>query len=174
MMTEPTPTRSTPNADPTPAYKQEVSPDALMSDFRGKPIIRILIFTVIIHVCVIGVFSFGYLKEQVLGEDTSQLSEQERLEVAVREGTTALRKIAERHEISVQDLSASFGQSAPPPAVPAAPEAADSGTGQTPADPADGDKPASEIERALQETAPPPAEPDLDNDLDKEAPIFPE
>ena len=93
------------NPPASPAHTQPVSPDTLMSDFRGKPIVAIVIFTLIAHGLFIGVFSLGYLRDQVLGEDTSSLSEDERMDIALDEGTKALREIAERHNLSVQDLS---------------------------------------------------------------------
>jgi hypothetical protein len=89
-------------------YENEVSPDTLMNDFRGKPIVGIVALTLIIHAVLIGVFSIGYIKETFLGEDTSNLSKEERLNVAVREATILLREICERHDLSPQELSNRF------------------------------------------------------------------
>lgn len=89
-------------------YSDDVSPDSLMSDFRGRPIIAILAFTVIAHVIVVGGFSIGYMKNVVFGEDTSAMSEKERTDMAVRDATTSLREIAERYGISPQELSDRF------------------------------------------------------------------
>ena len=93
---------------PAQTYTDDVSPDSLMSDFRGRPIIAILAFTVIAHVVVVGGFSIGYMKNAVFGEDTSSMSEKDRLDMAVREATTSLREIAERYGISPQELSERF------------------------------------------------------------------
>ena len=87
---------------------REISPDALMSDFRGRPVMSILTFTVIAHLLFIGFFSLGYLRNQVFGESNSSLSEEERLDQAMEEATRSLRKIAERHGIQPQDLSEQF------------------------------------------------------------------
>ena len=73
---------------------REISPDALMSDFRGRPVMSILTFTVIAHLLFIGFFSLGYLRIQVFGESYSSLSEEERLDQAMEEATRSLRKIS--------------------------------------------------------------------------------
>ena len=99
---------NTPNDQPASAKHEQVSPDALMNDFKGKPIARIVIFTVIIHAIFIGLFSFGYIRNEVMGEDTAELTEDERMDLAVKESTTALRDIADRYDINVRDLSKAF------------------------------------------------------------------
>ena len=88
----------------------DVSPDSLMSDFRGRPIAAIVAFTVIVHVVVVGGFSLGYMKNAVFGENTSSMSETERLDMAVRDASTSLREIAERYGISPQELSDRFAE----------------------------------------------------------------
>ncbi len=89
-------------------YPDDVSPDSLMSDFRGRPIIIILAFTVVVHLLLVGVFSIGYLKKEILGEGTAAMSEEQRLDAAVLEATKAFRDIAERHDVSPQELSSRF------------------------------------------------------------------
>lgn len=145
-------------------HVEDVSPDALMQDFRGRPLVTILIVTLIVHALFIGVFSFGYLKGQILGEDTSSMTEGERMEIAVREGTIALREIAERYELSVQDLSSQFSGGSARPAArvdDAQREDAASSAPNTDAP----DEPASDIERTLQETEVGPEDPELEDDL---------
>lgn len=148
---------------PTSGDPDAVSPDELMDDFRGRPIAKIVVVTLIAHVLVVGAFSIGYLKDQLLGVDTSQLSEEERLDIAVREGTTALREIADRHNVNVQDLSSRFAGGARKPATP--PPADDPAQPDAPApppvDPDAPNKPDSAIEQQLKETADGPAKPDL-------------
>ncbi|MDG2219735.1 MAG: hypothetical protein P8L85_00020 [Rubripirellula sp.] len=92
------------------SYADDVSPDSLMSDFRGRPLAAIVIFTVIVHVAVIGAFSIGYMRNAVFGEDTSAMSEDERVDLAVRDATSSLREIAERYGISPQELSDRFSR----------------------------------------------------------------
>ena len=105
------------------------------------------------------------------------LTDEQRMDNAVREGTSALREIAEQYDVSVQDLSARFAGAAPPPVVDAGDDDAagdPAGDGETPSDgqtPAD---PGSDIERALQETEAGPAVPELTDDIEEEDPIFPE
>ena len=144
-------------------FVDEVSPDSLMGDFRGRPFVAILAFTVIVHAVLIGVFSFGYLKNQVLGEDTSSLSEEERMDIAVREATSSLRDIAERHGVSPQDLSDRFSagglttnsNSTSPPDTAGEQDAPADGDDTTP------EGPQSAIEKELQETKDGPELPDL-------------
>lgn len=158
------------NAPATPTYSDAVTPESMMSDFRGRPVVGILSFTVIVHAVLVSIFSIGYLKSELLGEDTSSLSEEERLEVAVREATTSLREIAERHGLSAQDLTSQFagGESrtatsttGPPSVVSAEPEAPN---GTTP----DAGAPESAIEKELNTTADGPDLPELPPDLPAE------
>ena len=153
-----------------PAYSDEVTPESMMSDFRGRPVVGILSFTVIVHVVLVSVFSFGYLKNELLGEDTSSLSEEERLEVAVREATTSLRGIAERHGLSPQDLTSQFagGDSRPATSATSQPAAEPSGPDTPGETTAETDEPESAIERELNTTANGPDVPDLPPDLPTE------
>lgn len=153
----------------TSGYASEVTPESMMSDFRGRPIIGILGVTVIVHVILVGVFSVGYLKNELLGEDTSSLSEEERMDVAVREATASLREIAERHGVSPQDLTKQFADGkARDSATPTNPEMPPgSPTATTP----DTETPKSAIEKELDkvEKGPelPPALPKDEDDLFK-------
>lgn len=155
---------------PTPTFADDVSPDSLMSDFRGRPIVSIVVFTLIVHVVVVGVFSVGYLKDQIMGVDNSKLSEKERLDNAVREGTIALREIAERHDVTLQNLSSRFAngstkRAATPIAGGDTPEKTD--PTKTPDTPK---QPVSDIEKKLNEKKAGPAVPDLSPD--KEDDLF--
>lgn len=121
--------------------KNEPTPDELMESFKGRSLKSIVVFTVIVHAVVLLGTSIPFLWKAVAGEDTSQLSEEERIEAAVREATASLREIAEDHGLKAQDLSSQFsgGPKAPKPANldPATP------TGTTP-DPKDPDNPIEE------------------------------
>lgn len=151
-----------------PTNADEVSPDALMSDFRGRPVVTILAFTIIIHVVLIGVFSIGYLKNELLGEDTSALSEDERLNLAVEEATKSLRKIAERHGVRPQDLSERFSSNGARSPTQETTEPQVPGTNDTPLPTETSEEPnpttaepPSAIEKELQEKADGPDLPDL-------------
>ncbi|MBT3201813.1 MAG: hypothetical protein HN350_18075 [Phycisphaerales bacterium] len=149
-------------------YPDDTSPDSLMGDFRGRPIIKILILTLLVHAVLIGVFSIGYLKEQLLGEDTSEMSKEQRIEVAVREATRELKKIADRHEMSVQELSDQFASGKPRPVTPPTTRKPVEPTTQPGGDPT---KPESAIEKTLKTKTDGPDLPDLapkeDDDLFK-------
>ena len=136
-------------------YPSDVSPDSLMSDFRGRGILAILAFTVIVHLVIVVGSSYSYLREEVFGEDTSTLSESDRIDLAVREATTALREIAEKHGISPQDLSSRFASNG----LQAAPKQA-LAPGVT-ASPASPEEPKSPIEQTLQKKDDGPDQPDL-------------
>lgn len=163
-------------------YKIEVTPDSLMYDFRGRSVLWIAVFAIIIHVGIIGGFSYNYLKELILGENTSTMSEEELLDNAVREATIALQDIAEKHGVSPQELGNRFAKGSPRPPKTTDPKpvatdapAEDSGTPdgdvgteptqpETPPEPGtstEPEEPMSAIEQTLQETAPGPELPEL-------------
>ncbi len=143
-------------------YADDVSPDSLMSDFRGRPIVAVLIFTLVVHVVLVGVFSIGYLKNRVLGEDTSVMSKEQRLDIAVREATTSLREIAERHGLSPQELSSRFAAGDLRSTPTTSPKSGAPIVEEVPPvpDPAS-EEPGSAIEKTLQEKAVGPDLPDL-------------
>ncbi|OUX04906.1 MAG: hypothetical protein CBE00_11720 [Planctomycetaceae bacterium TMED240] len=148
----------------------DVSPDSLMSDFRGRPIAAIVAFTVIVHVVVVGGFSVGYMKNAVFGEDTSAMSETERLDMAVRDATTSLREIAERYGISPQELSDRFAEGKTQSSItdstkaaetPATAQQATSEASMTSSDQLGSQQPGSAIESELQIEAAGPQVPAL-------------
>ena len=145
--------------------KEEVSPDSLMGDFRGRGLITIVIVTVIAHVVVFGATSIGYIKSELLGPETGKMSQEEKIDNAVQEATLAIRDIAGKYELSPQDISDRFAQGGSRTnAVKASSNKTDdtqqAPTAKTPEPPAD-DTPKSAIEKQLETVAPPPAAPDL-------------
>ncbi len=157
-----------------------VSPDSLMSDFRGRSLSGMVILAVVAHVLFVGVFSLGYLARQIFGKPTSAMTEQQRLDEAVRESTTELRRIAERYDIKVQDLSQRFAGGAPGPAAPTQPATTPPPTDEShssvePTAPSETEPapPTSEIERTLQQKEVGPSVPDLKNQDDLFAPKSP-
>jgi transposase-like protein len=120
--------------------KNDVTPDDLMSDFRGKGIAPILIFTVFIHAVLLLGTSVPWLMETFTGGVDKNVAEEERMKDAVREATGSLRDIAEKYGIHPEELSSQFTKGAKPaPAVSKA---------ETPAEP-----PAD----AVEPSATPPA-----------------
>jgi hypothetical protein len=87
----------------------EVTPDSLMAQFKGKGVVPILIFTLVVHFVLIIGSSVPYLAKSVFGADKSKLSEEERLKSAVEDATAALREIADDHGLNPQDISSQFG-----------------------------------------------------------------
>lgn len=101
--------------------KEEVSPDSLMQDFRGKPVLTIVIFTVIVHAVFLGAFSYGYIKQDILGIKPKQMTEEQRVDAAVAESTEALQDIADEYKIDFSVLTDRLGtgeRSAPAEAEP--------------------------------------------------------
>jgi hypothetical protein len=63
---------------------------------------------VVIHAVLLLGTSIPFLMKAVTGKDTSGLSEQERMELAMKDATESLREIAEEHGLNVQDISNNF------------------------------------------------------------------
>lgn len=95
---------------------QEITPDQLLESFRGRSFKSVILFTVIIHVVIVGGTSIPYLMKSIAGKSASKLSEKDRTELAAREATDALREIATKHGIKPQDLSSRIAGGAEPKA----------------------------------------------------------
>lgn len=149
--------------------KQETTPDQLMEAFHGRSFKSVILFTVIVHVVVLGGTSVPYFMRSIAGKSDSKLSEQERTEIAAREATSALRDIATKHGLKPQDLSTRIAGGA----APAAPKEETPAPAEEPAAPApeEAEKPKSAIEKELDvkedgPTVPPvPTEEATDDDL---------
>lgn len=152
------------------------SPDSLMGDFHSKPLLKIILVTVIVHLLIVGGFSFGYFKRQLLGQSTASMTDAQKLDLAVRDGTTALREIAERYGVNVQDLSGRFSGSAAPRPAPAMQPDAQPATQPGSDAPVNNDQstppqqPKSEIEKVIEQKEPGPEVPDLS--IEKEGDLF--
>lgn len=152
-----------------PVYKEEITPDSLMGDFRGRGVITILIFTLVIHGVIILCTSFGYLKTEVMGADADTMSKEELVDAAVKEATVSIRDIAEKYGLSPQEISDRFakGGSRTDKAMGETAPASDPAESATTAPPApEPDKPLSEIEKTLQEAQQGPAVPNMEEDED--------
>ncbi len=140
----------------------QASPDELMESFKGHSIKKIVIFTVIVHVVLILGTSASFFYERLLGADSQVLSQEERMDLAVREATTSIRAIAEKYDLKPQELSSQFADKKAKAPVEAASDTEAEGVSANPetgtaADPdtgdADADKPLSTIEKELQKKA---------------------
>lgn len=151
----------------TPPKVDAVSPDELMSDFRGHSLLKIVVFTVIIHVFVLAIFSPGYIKAQVFGEsedpadEVAEMSDEEKLDKAQKDGKAALREVADRYGLTIKELRAQLD--AEPTAATTTP------TTNTP-DTADTTEPGSQYQRDLEVAVDAPTEPDLS--VDEEEDLF--
>lgn len=163
----------------------ETSPDHLMDNFRGRSMKSIIFFTLVVHVVGLTATSTSYLWKLVAGADSSKLSEEERVQLAVKEATSSLRGIAEKHGLKAQDLGERFTSKAPKAEIPKTndPKAETPKTDapitknptaeiptKEPAEvPANGDgaqpgKPKSSMEKQIESKANGPAMPGLDNE----------
>ena len=142
--------------------KEEVTPDQLMKHFQGSSLKSIIIFTLIIHAVLIAGTSYHYLYKKVVGEDTSEVSEKERTEAAMREATVALRKIAEVHGLNPQDLSSQLAGGARK--SPKAPNKESDPKGSQDNPPTESEKPKSAIEEEISTKATGPTVPNPEED----------
>lgn len=146
----------------TTTKSEQTTPAELLESFKGRSLKSIVIFTVAVHLVLLVVTGGSYFFKS--GEDTSKLSEEERMKLAVGEATSSLREIAEKHGLKPQDLSSSFSEGKPK-AEKSAPEPADTPEDTQPADPG---AEKSEIEKEIEKVAPGPALPAVeDEDLFK-------
>lgn len=82
----------------------DVRTDVMMRDFKGHKIIMLIGAAVLVHVVIILASSFGYIRNEVFGADTTGMSKEDRVKVALGEATSALAQIVERHDLTVDDV----------------------------------------------------------------------
>ena len=87
---------------------ESITPDSLMGDFKGKKLVIAILLAIVLHAVLILGTSFNYLKTEVFGTDTSEMSKEDRVQVAIGEATAELGKIAKRHGLSVEDITSKF------------------------------------------------------------------
>ena len=142
----------------------DTTPDELMEHFQGRSLGSIIVFTVIVHAVVLLGTSVPFVWKTFFGADTAKMTEEERVELAVKEATASLREIAEEHGLKPQDLSNQFASGAPrapkasPTANPETTPPADNGTGDDPGEP------KSAIEKELDKKADGPSVPPVEDD----------
>jgi uncharacterized membrane protein len=140
-----------------------------MRVFQGAGWGKMIAFTVVLHVVVIGGSSVPYLLRSFGGALSGERSREERIEKAVADATASLQKIAEANGVNPRELSERFGAAGGPPAAAPAPAPKPV---EPPAAPAKSDDPPpppkSAIEKELEKKTPGPALPNLDDDLFKE------
>ena len=132
-----------------------------MKTFEGRSLKSIILFTVVVHAVLLTGTSVPYLWSTVAGEDTTGQSEEERLQAATKEATTAMREIAERYQLKPQDLSSRFTDGAPkaPAAAANSSDAASEGTSTDEAE-----EPESVIEQEIKKVEEGPELPPVEDD----------
>ena len=141
-------------------YKEETTPDELMESFQGRSLSSIVVFTIVIHAALILGTSIPFLTKSVFGEDTSEMTEEDKVKAAVKEASESIKEIAKAHGMTPQDLSAKFSG----PSRPSAPKPVDKPTPATPASSnpdADPEDPKSSIEKELDVKADGPEKPKI-------------
>ena len=88
----------------------DLNPDDLMSDFRSKGLLRIIIFTFVIHGVVLLGSSVPWMYDSLFSSVDENASEEERIKEAVREATGSLKDIAEKYGIHPEELSSQFSK----------------------------------------------------------------
>jgi hypothetical protein len=153
-----------------PTQNKETTPDQLLEAFRGRSIKSIVIFTLIVHIVIIGGASVPYFIKKIAGDAASELSEQERTDLAIREATSTIRDIAAKHGIKPQDLSSSLAGKAPkaPKAeTPTSEEEPPAPPTETPEDPKSAIEQELEVQKVGPEVPSIPVEEASDDDLFK-------
>jgi hypothetical protein len=154
----------------SPSSNNEASPGDLLASFNGRSLKTIIVFTVVVHAVLLLTTSGGYLWRVVTGAGGANLSEDERMDLAIKETSAAMRRIAEQHGLKPQELGSRFAaptSKAPPPKPePAAEPKAEPKAEPAGATPAEPEEPKSAIEKELKKAVPGPAVP-ADEDLFK-------
>ncbi len=150
------------NQSPT----NETTPGDLLTNFNGRSLKSIILFTIVVHAVLLLATSGPYIWKALAGADSSKLSESERIDLAVKETQSAMRRIAEEHGLKPQDLGSRFAApAATPKAEPKTDPKAEPAT--EPKSPPPGpEEPKSTIEKELKKAEPGPAVP-ADEDLFK-------
>jgi hypothetical protein len=167
-----------------PSPVNATSPADLLSNFHGRSLKSIILFTLVVHAVLLLGTGGPYLWRSLFGPDSSKMSESERMDLAFKEASASMRRIAEEHGLKPQDLGNRFSNpvAAPAPApaavtaTPAAPAAAETKVDTAPAPapeaatttPPEPEAPKSAIEQELKKAVPGPAVPAIeDEDLFK-------
>jgi len=103
--------------------RSSAEPEDLMRDFRGGGLVKFAIMALVVHAVVIVATSIPWLRETFLGSATAGMTEEQKLDAAVREATSKLSAIAKEHGVSPQELGARFGGGGKPSAPASKPAA---------------------------------------------------
>jgi hypothetical protein len=123
---------------------------------------RFVVLALVVHAVVIIATSVPWLRETFMGSATAGMTDDQKLEAAVREATSSLQAIAKEHGVSPQDLGARFGGKAKP-STPGNKQPAEkspaAAPGTTPAPPASPEPPAGQAASPDAPATPAPSVP---------------
>jgi hypothetical protein len=154
------------------AKRAAAGSDDLLRDFRGGGLLWPLLITVAVHAVVILATSLPWLREAI-GGGKADLTEEQRMDAAVKEATASLREIAEEHGVKPQDLGSRFSAGGKP--APAKPAGAEKPAGSEKPVPSTADAAAQPAAPAAAQAAPKtdapaappgPAIPEVKDDVD--------
>ena len=132
----------------------DLNPDDLMSDFRSKGLLRIIIFTFVIHGVVLLGSSLPWMYDSLFSSVDENASEEERIKEAVREATGSLKDIAEKYGIHPEELSSQFSKKDKKGSARVTSQertnGSISGNADQPQSKDGGDKPKSSIEKEIE------------------------
>ena len=148
----------------TDKLKEETTPDQLMKHFQGSSLKTIIIFTLIVHFVILAGSSFPFLYKTIFGDNTSKMSEKDKMELAVKEAMTAVKDIADKYELKPQDLSSRLAGGAPKAPKTTKKDATPKPPQGDPA--ADPDETKSPYEKELKKKATGPSLPKPEDDED--------
>jgi len=130
----------------------DATPESLMENFKGPKFVSLVILTVVVHVVII----FGSSVPYVIGKfaDSSKMTKDEKIKLAVEEATIELREIAEKYQLNPQEISDQFsGGGSRTKAADDAAASADQGedaTAKPDETPEEPEGPKSAIEKAIE------------------------
>lgn len=144
----------------------KTQPDDLMDHFKGRSLKSIVIFTIIVHLVVIGITSIPYFLG-MFGDPNKGLSEEKRTQLAIKEANETLAEIAKSHGLQAQQLRSQMASGRPAPKPDQTTEQEQETTapadGET-TEPAEGEiRGDSEVEQKLKEKLDPPELPPVNN-----------
>jgi|SaaInlStandDraft_1057018.scaffolds.fasta_scaffold14371_6 hypothetical protein len=88
-------------------YEDEVNPEDLMNDFKGRGVVTIAIITLILHVVILGGSSVGFIQDEFLSEH-QELEEEDRKNLALDDATFAIKGIAEKYNLMPDQITSMF------------------------------------------------------------------
>lgn len=150
---------------------QDITPDDLLNDFRGKNFFSIFILTVNVHTVLLVGTSVPWLMDRFNGGVDKEASEEVRMKDAVREATSSLREIADKHGIHPEELSSQFTKGSKPASRPVTKQSAETKPApdtDTPKPTTPTDEPKSSIEKELEVEAKGPAVPAIPQETEED------